>query len=346
MPPWESRVRVSLLLSLWISLAARHSPGRRENEITAAVLASWNTSQLWMGRSPTACSREIQFKICTAHCGTLLLSKCMCVRVREILIWSAVESKFDSASMLHFFKHISAGLQIMLTKVLKLYSRLQKFTSLLLTDTWCIHTHTHTTNTHPFRGPRVAPSGAVVEQVVSPMGCMLNPPGASREIVPLSQEPAHKDRKWNPSTWYHSTAGPQGIKLFSMTPVMDLLLFLKRVYLGTHRRLAAGCCAYNGGKQSSVAEAVLQIRPCFREKSCKWNNAQTQGGVGGVGVIAHCCVLSNEINPFISLGHAAMEQFSLQWQPGSFSFLLTFSLMQFQSGKQTPRVLSSGSSVP
>lgn len=59
------------------------------------------------------------------------------------------------------------------------------------------HTHTYT---HPPTEPAVAPSGAVVEQVVSPMGCMLKSLGANREIVPLGQEPAHKDRKWNPST--------------------------------------------------------------------------------------------------------------------------------------------------
>lgn len=58
------------------------------------------------------------------------------------------------------------------------------------------NTHTHT---HPPTSPTVAPSRAVAEQVVSPKGCMLNPPGASGEI-PLGQEPAHKDRKWNSST--------------------------------------------------------------------------------------------------------------------------------------------------
>lgn len=56
------------------------------------------------------------------------------------------------------------------------------------------------THTHPSTSPTVAPSRAVAEQVVSPKGCMLNSPGASGEIVPLGQEPAHKDRKWNSST--------------------------------------------------------------------------------------------------------------------------------------------------
>lgn len=78
----------------------------------------------------------------------------------------------------------------------------------------------------------------------------------------------------------------------------------------------------------------------------KQQKKKTQEGVGGFGVITHCCVLSNEINPFICSCQAAMEQFSLQRQPGPLSFLLAFSLMQFQSNKQTHRILSSGSSVP
>lgn len=62
-----------------------------------------------------------------------------------------------------------------------------------------LHTNTHM-HTHSFKRGRVAPSEALVEQVVSPMGWMLNPPGANMEIVPFGQEPADKDRKWNPST--------------------------------------------------------------------------------------------------------------------------------------------------
>lgn len=61
-------------------------------------------------------------------------------------------------------------------------------------------------------------------------------------------------------------------------------------------------------------------------------------------LIVVCCQMRLTLSSVSS--QAAMEQFSLQWQPGSFSFLLSFSLMQFQSSKQTRHVLSSGSSIP
>lgn len=67
-------------------------------------------------------------------------SKCMCVCVREILTTS-LNQKFNSTSVLRFFKHNSAGLQIMQHK---LCSQLKKFTSLLPKETWCIPTnHLH-----------------------------------------------------------------------------------------------------------------------------------------------------------------------------------------------------------
>ena len=92
-------------------------------------------------------------------------------------------------------------------------------------------------------------------------------------------------------------------------------------------------------------KAMLQEKK-KKKKVEEWNNTKERDGAGGCGAITHCCVLSNEINPFIRSSQAATEQLSLQWQPGSFSFLLPFPLMQFQSSKQTRRVLSSGGSIP
>lgn len=104
----------------------------------------------------------------------------------------------------------------------------------------------------PSEGPRVAPSGAVVEQVVLHMGCILNPLGAGREIV-LSWPGTCPQRQ--EVELFHLIPQPcraPGEKHFSVTPMMDLLLFLKRVYLGTHRRQAASCCTYDEGKQGRV----------------------------------------------------------------------------------------------
>lgn len=82
--------------------------------------------------------------------------------------------------------------------LLKLHSQLKKFTPSLLKG-HVMYTNKLLTHT-PSEGPRVAPSGAVVEQVVPHMGCILNSLGAGREIAPLGQEPVHKDRKRNSST--------------------------------------------------------------------------------------------------------------------------------------------------
>lgn len=128
--------RLSPSVSLDLSRCSSQS-GFAPNEITAAVLAFWNVSRLWMGRSPPVCSREIQFKICTAHCRTLLLFKRMCVCVCKVCKgdtntqYNLIKSNFDSASTAHPFKHVSAGLPVMSSKLLKLYSRLQNWTSLL-----------------------------------------------------------------------------------------------------------------------------------------------------------------------------------------------------------------------
>lgn len=171
----------------------------------------------WEGR--LQCARErfnlksVQLTAEHSRCSSV----CVCARCAGggTLTCSTISSNqnSDSASMSHLFEHIAAGLPIMSTKILKLYSRPQKWTS-LLPETHNAYTHTLVTN----RGPIAAPSGAVVEQVVSPMACILKTPGANREIVPLSQEPGHKDRKWNPSTWYHSTAGPRGRNISAWRP--------------------------------------------------------------------------------------------------------------------------------
>lgn len=81
-----------------------------------------------MGRSPAAWCREIQFKVSATRYGTLQVYVCVCVR--EILTIS-LNQKFDSTSVLRFFQHNSAGLQIMQQK---LYAQLKKFTSLLPKD--------------------------------------------------------------------------------------------------------------------------------------------------------------------------------------------------------------------
>lgn len=97
--------------------------------------------------------------------------------------------------------------------------------------------------------PGVAPSGAVVE---------LNPARAQRETAPPPQPGTCPQRQ-------EVEPRAPGEKHFSQTPLMDLLLFAKRVYLGVHRRCAAARCAYNRGKQEpSVAEAAPQIGPYFR----------------------------------------------------------------------------------
>lgn len=153
---------------------------------------------------------------------------------------------------------------------------------------------------------------------------MLNSPGASGEIVPLGQEPAHKDRKWNSSTWYRSTAGPCGRETFQRDG-RDGLTDIHKTCLPRHIQTVRStllCIQWRQTRQS-VAEAVRQIKPRIRKKEKKWNSVKVWRGVGGFGVITHCWVLSNDINPFICSSQAAAEQFSLQWQPGSFSFLLS-----------------------
>lgn len=108
---------------------------------------------------------------------------------------SLLKSKFDTTSLVHFCNHTSRAANNVGETLEVLFSAEE--INFLVAHKHIMRTNTYT---HPSTGPRVAPSGVVVEQVVSPMGCVLNPPGANREIVPLGQEPAHKDRKWNPST--------------------------------------------------------------------------------------------------------------------------------------------------
>lgn len=82
------------------------------------------------------------------------------------------------------------------------------------------------------------------------------------------------------------------------------------------------------------------------KKVARLNSATAREGVGGLAVITHCCALSNEINPFICSSQAAVEQFSLRRQAGSLSFLLALSFDAGPVQQTTPRLLSSGSSVP
>lgn len=100
----------------------------------------------WEGR--LQCARErFNLKSVQLAAEHSLLFKRMCVCVRKVckgdtnMQHNLIKSNFDSASMSHPFKHISAGLPVMSTALLKLYSRLQKWTSLLLKDAQCIYTH-------------------------------------------------------------------------------------------------------------------------------------------------------------------------------------------------------------
>lgn len=90
-------------------------------------------------------------------------------------------------------------------------------------------THRHMTRMHsPFRGPRVAPSGAVVEQVVSPMGWATQsgdcPPQPGTCLQRQEVEPFHLIPQ--------QSKAPRE-KYFNVTPVMNLILFPKHVYRGT-----------------------------------------------------------------------------------------------------------------
>lgn len=135
---------LSLLVTGWL----------HENEITVAVLAFWNIPQLWMGRSPTARTREIQFKICAAR-----LCKCVCVWEGEILTWILPHDKVIATShqnitpLLNFcyYTSRSANNEIMLARVLfqATENKLQLPFCTILTNT-----HTHT----PFHQPH---SGAI-----------------------------------------------------------------------------------------------------------------------------------------------------------------------------------------
>lgn len=124
-------------------------------------------------------------------------------------------SKFDTIAMANFNDHTNMAVNNVSeteAEVLLLAAETN-----FITYKHMMHTKTHK-YTHPSTVPGVAPSRAAVKQVVSPMGCMFNPPGANSEIVPLGQEPADKDRKWNLSTWYHSTAKPRGRNISTWRP--------------------------------------------------------------------------------------------------------------------------------
>lgn len=120
-----------------------------ENEIAAAVLAFWNAPRLWMGRSPAAWTRErereIQFKVSTAHWRTLILCErlCVCVCAREGGSWPALQSH-----QIRLWHHIyGAFLQSRFSRGASNVEALFlgcRNPSLLLADTWCIPTQTHT----------------------------------------------------------------------------------------------------------------------------------------------------------------------------------------------------------
>lgn len=123
---------LSLLVTGWL----------HENEITVAVLAFWNIPQLWMGRSPTARTREIQFKICAAR-----LCKCVCVWEGEILTWILPHDKVIATShqnitpLLNFCYYTSRSANNVSKSSISGH-RKQTATSFL--HHFNKHTHTHT----------------------------------------------------------------------------------------------------------------------------------------------------------------------------------------------------------
>lgn len=125
-------------------------------------------------------------------------------------------------------------------------------------------------------------------------------------------------------------------KHFSMTLVMDLLLFPKRVYLGTHTQTVSSrllCTQWRQARQGA-AEAVRQIRPCFRRKKNKKRKLQMgeREALESL-LIVVCCQMRLTLSSVQTEQPRSSSHFSdsLARSP----FLLRFSLMRFQSGKQT-----------
>lgn len=137
------------------------------NEFTAAVLALWCAHRLWKGRSPTAWTTHIQFKVCAAHTGAAILhiacaffvcvcagvwhaDKCTshdpqkCNRVDLIKIW---HPDYDE-----FWQSYLKDDKSFFVKLLKLHSRPRNLQlPLALIKTWYILTHT------PSRWRRLGP---------------------------------------------------------------------------------------------------------------------------------------------------------------------------------------------
>lgn len=119
-----------------------------------------------------------------------------------------------------------------------------------------MHTNTYT-YTHPSTVPRVAPSGAVVEQVVSPMACMLNPPGANKLVSARNLPTKTGSGTLPPDTV--ALQGPRGETF--QCDACDGFAAIPKTCLPRHTE----------GKQQAaertierLAEAVQQIRPCFK----------------------------------------------------------------------------------
>lgn len=171
---------------------------------------------------------------------------------------------------------------------------------------------------------------------------MRNPPGANREPVPLSQEPATKTGSGSlpPDTaalqgWGGETFHRDACDGLAAIPKMCLPRRSQKVSSRLPCIQPKQTKQKLWSKQGHASRTKLQVK----------KSVNAQDGVGGFEAITHCCVLSNEINPFICSRQAAEEQFSLQWQASSFTFLLTLSLMRFQSSKQTHSALSSANTV-
>lgn len=152
-----SDLGVSLLLSLWISLAARHSLALHQMKSRQLYWLSGTFLGFeWEGR--LQCARErfnlksVQLTAEHSCCSSVCVCVCRVCKGDTNTQYNLIKSNFDSASTAHPFKHVSAGLPVMSSKVLKLYSRLQNWTSLLL--------KTHNAYTHTGRTQR-ARSGAV-----------------------------------------------------------------------------------------------------------------------------------------------------------------------------------------
>lgn len=138
-----------------------------------------------------------------------------------------------------------------------------------------------------------------------------------------------------------------GEKHFSQTPLMDLLLFAKRVYLGVHRRCAAARCAYNRGKQEpSVAEAAPQIGPCFRGggESCELHSVHRREALESFLIVA-CCQMRLTLSSVQATLPLIHSHLSRQPVPLAFLSVLAFDAAPVRQNKPAT-FLSSGGSAP